>query len=395
MSNLPNLSVIVKFFYPVAAGIETNIMETYSVLAKKNWPVTIFTSTNTLTEINTLAPSEELRGLHVKRQPWHWWGFDPGITWQSRGLVCLHNFNVFPHVWIMLWTLWLKLTGKKQFQLVLTPHGGFTPEWSIFPWYQLIPKWLYHRTLGVLLINTSVDGVRAVSEWEKRTMQSYGLARHKISVISNGIENQAFTNVDEEVSASFKKKIAGFGRYLIQIGRIHQIKNLETTIAALASLPTDVKFVIAGPVGEPEYKARLEQQIIDLGLQDRVIFFGVVRGAEKYYLIKNAQLMVHMAIWESYCNVVHEGMSQGLVCVVADNTALPLLIKNDINGYCLPSRDVGALADKLNFVLTNKKSRLIRKIEQTNRQAVKEHSWQSVAERLHTFYSTLAHVKTN
>ncbi len=50
-------------------------------------------------------------------------------------------------------------------------------------------------------------------------------------------------------------------------------------------------------------------------------------------------MMVHMAIWESFCNVVHEGMSQGLVCIVADNTALPYLIKNGVHGWCVPTRD--------------------------------------------------------
>jgi len=173
----------------------------------------------------------------------------------------------------------------------------------------------------------------------------------------------------------------------LQIGRIHTIKNFETTIKALAKLPKDIKFVIAGPVGEPDYKAGLEALIKELGLQDRVIFFGTVFGAEKYYLIKNAQMMVHMAIWESYCNVVHEGMSQGLVCVVADNTALPLLIKDGVNGYCLPAKDVNRLADKIQFVLDNESSPEIKAIKKTNKESVKAHSWSNVAKKMEAWYS--------
>ena len=38
------LHVITRYFYPVAAGIETNILETYSILASRGWDITIHTS---------------------------------------------------------------------------------------------------------------------------------------------------------------------------------------------------------------------------------------------------------------------------------------------------------------------------------------------------------------
>ena len=41
---MKKIHVITKYFYPVAAGIETNILETYSVLVKKGWDVTVHTS---------------------------------------------------------------------------------------------------------------------------------------------------------------------------------------------------------------------------------------------------------------------------------------------------------------------------------------------------------------
>lgn len=384
----PKINIIVKFFFPVAAGIETNIMETYSVLADKGWDIELQTTKDTLTERNVLIPEETIRGVHIHRWPWiKWLGFFPKMEVPPNSIVALHNFNITPHAFFMTKAIFQKLIGRKNYILVLTPHGGFTPEWSTFPFLQRFAKQLYHNTLGVWLINQSIDGVRAVSEWEKNEMIACGMKPEIVTVISNGIENMAFENVDSQVKAEFKKKISGYGKYLLQIGRIHTIKNFETTIKALAELPPEVKFVIAGPVGEPDYKAGLEQLTRKLGLQDRVIFFGTVFGAEKYYLIKNAEMMVHMAIWESYCNVVHEGMSQGLVCVVADNTALPLLIKDGVNGYCLPAKDVQKLAQKLLFVLNNKNSPEIKEIQKTNRESVKAHSWSNVAKKMEEWYS--------
>lgn len=393
---MPNhtLHVIVKFFLPVAAGIETNISQTYSVLQRTAFNVVIHTSLNTLTESNVLKPHETIMGLKVNRYPWKWWGFWPNLTTigskkKQKNLIALHNSNVFPHTQFMLKSMLDKLMGRKNYVLVVTPHGGFTPQWSIFPAPIRVIKWLYHRTVGAWLMNWSIDGIRAVSRWEKLEMMKYGITPGLITVIDNGIEDIAFTYTEKDVSAKFKKTIKSFGRYLIQIGRIHEIKNYETVIKALPYIDDDVRFVIAGPIGDHSYKKSLEDLISSLGLEKRVIFLGVVKGADKFYLMKKAQMMVHMAIWESYCNVVHEGMSQGLVCLVANNTALPLLIQDGVNGFCLPTLDHKTLSEKIAWVLKHKGTDLVTKIEKRNRQIVKSHSWRHVAERMGAWYSHL------
>ena len=40
-SSQKHIDVITKYFVPVVAGIETNILETYSVLVQKGWKVLI------------------------------------------------------------------------------------------------------------------------------------------------------------------------------------------------------------------------------------------------------------------------------------------------------------------------------------------------------------------
>lgn len=96
--------------------------------------------------------------------------------------------------------------------------------------------------------------------------------------------------------------------------------------------------------------------------------------------------MVHMARYESFCNVVHEGMSQGLPCIVANNTALPMLIKTDINGYRVETYDSKTLAERINYILTNKQSRLIQQMGETNRRYALLHSWKKVALKLDQLY---------
>jgi glycosyltransferase involved in cell wall biosynthesis len=384
------LEVIVKYFYPVAAGIETNTLETYAKLVKMGWEVTVHTSKNTLTEQNILKDEDELRGIKIKRYSLisENKGFWPKFDWDKTNLVCLHNFNVF-FIRFFIYKLYRKLKGKKSPGLVLTPHGGFNPDWSVFPKIVSIIKPIYHYTLGTLLINLSVDGVRAVSEWEKREMIKKGLNKNKVEVISNGMEDEAYVDVDKFAGAEVKQKVKNLGRYLIQIGRIYAIKNNETTIKALPFIPDDIKFVLVGPIGSEEYKKSLDKLTKSLHLENRVIFWGVIRGVDKYYLIKHAKIMVHMAIWESFCNVVHEAMSQGLPVIAANNTALPLLIRDDINGYLVETKNYKKVAEKINFILDEKNSGKIIEISKACKEFTKDNTWTRTAEKMQNFYNLI------
>lgn len=389
-----HIDVITKYFYPVTAGIETNIMETYSILVKKGWDVTIHTCSSDYLTKNSLKPRETIRGLRVVRYPFRsqFFGYWPRINWDTTSIVSLHNFNVY--FWpILCYSLWRRLLGRKHYVLFLTPHGGFNPEWTLYSIKEKLIKIPYHYLLGNRLINLVVDKVRAVSEWERLALISKGVRPDKIITIINGAEKEAYVDIDALSSTTIKQFVKDTGKYLIQIGRIYPIKNYETTISALPHVNKSLKFVIVGPEEQGSSFSWYKQSLIDLAqklhVEDRVIFYGTVHGVDKYYLIKHARMMVHMALWESFCNVVYEGMGQGLVCLVANNTALPLLIKNGCNGFCLPTNNSVALAKQINYVDDNYDSPSIQTIRAVNRDYGLGHSWATVASEIHHVYTSL------
>ena len=384
------LHVITRYFYPVAAGIETNILETYSILASRGWDITIHTSKDIYRQKNVLPDQEMLRGLKIKRYRLGKFGFRPVLDWDQTDFVCLHNFDIFPHFQILAYSLLRKISGRKNYRLLVTPHGGFNPLWKMFPMHKAAIKYLYHRLPGVFLINIVVDGVRAVSDWERGVLIDWGISPKKVVTISNGLENEAYLDVDRLAGRDIRSRVSRWGKYLIQIGRIYPIKNYETVIRALPFIPREYKFIIVGQVeGSGKYLSLLKNLALKLGVSDRLIFAGVVRGVDKYYLIKHASLMVHMALWESYCNVVHEGLSQGLVCIVSGVYALPYLIKDGINGYCLPQYDYSALADKINYVLSHSRSREISAMRRRNRLVGRNESWSATAGKMAEYYLSI------
>jgi peptidoglycan/xylan/chitin deacetylase (PgdA/CDA1 family) len=153
-------------------------------------------------------------------------------------------------------------------------------------------------------------------------------------------------------------------------------------------MPNDLKFVIVGQLQDPAYERKLKALIIQLRLEHRVIFTGVIRGVDKYYLYRNAVAMVHMALWESGCNVVREGMSQGLPCIVSNVYGLPGLVKDGLNGFCLPVRDSKRVAEKVLWILDPQNTEYVQKMREVNISFGMGQSWKDVAQKMDTLYKS-------
>lgn len=378
-STSKHIDVVVKYFWPVVAGTEVNILETYSVLAESGWDVTIHTSRDILQEKNVLSLSEHHRGLWIRRYRFGLFGFWPCINWKSTGVVALHNFNIIPFFFIMLYVGFLKLLGKKQFTLVVVPHGGFVLYTKHFSFIKKLAISIFYYGLGTKLINATVDGIRSVSMWEKNEMISKGIKNELLKVITNGTELDAYADIESLASDETKNNVEKYGRYIVQMGRIDSVKNYETVIYSLKFIPNDVKYVVLGPIHDEFYANKLKKIVDEQGLSDRVVFTGVIQGPDKYYVLKHAKLMVHMSLWESYCNAVHEGLSQGLVCVVSNVTGLPELVKNGDSGYCIDPYDVKELSRRINALLIHNNSDELNIVSDRISKGVRSRSWRDVA----------------
>lgn len=389
MNTAKHIDVITTYFYPVTAGIETNILETYSELVRLGWSVNVHTSASTLDAKNNLASSDSVRGINIIRYRIGVFGYIPVLNFSSSSLICLHNFNVVPHIYIYLFSWLRRIVGLPTPKIFLTPHGGFTPEWQTFPWIARTIKRLYHRYVGLWLINTQTSLVRAISPWEKRALIRQGVNPRRVVLIKNGLDKAASLDHERLANPETKKKVADLGRYFVAVGRIAPIKNYETMIRAVALLPKGTKLAIVGPVQDAAYLERLEGLARSLHISERIKFLGTLHGSDKYYVVRHAICQIHLARWESFCNVVYEAKSLGQICVVADNTALTSLIKNRHDGFVTGTYDVHQLANILGAIQDNAQASHVRNMRAT----LKRESfptWEMSAKKMHFYYRTLA-----
>lgn len=388
MKNYGHIDVITKYFYPVTAGIETNILETYSELVRLGWSVTVHTTRDTLNEKNTLNKTDQIRGITIVRYPSGVLNYIPSIAYSKSQLICIHNFNIFPHLIIYITAFFRRLFGLKTPSIFLTPHGGFTPEWPTFPLITRALKHLYHTYIGRWLINTQTSLVRAISLWEKQALIHAGVQPEKIVLIINGLDKAAMQNHEKHAHSSIKKTVRSLGKYFVAVGRIAPIKNYETMIRAMAKLQNNTKLAIIGPIQDNAYFEELKHITLTLGLSDRIKFLGTLRGSDKYYVILHALCQIHLARWESFCNVIYEAKSLSQICVVANNTALTSLITNDVNGFVTETFNENQLTKILDSIEDKNNTSKLKKMRDTLKRETYP-IWDISAQKMHTYYRKL------
>ncbi len=382
------IHVFTRFFYPVVGGMEINILNTYCNFVKKGWDVTIHTTKDSLSEKNIFPQKDIVSGMTIKRCRRTFYALNTlnREIYKNGNLLVLHDLDISGQILIYLRTLVFKLLGCKKYSFIFSSHGLFNYDSNVYPGIKIKTRAFIQNSIGVFLINKCVDGIRAVSNFEKEGLVKAGVKESLINIITNGLEEETFKDIEEMASEKIKSCVKKTGDYIVQVGKIDRVKNYEVVIKALGKLPSNISYLIAGGESDADYKRELINLINDLGLENRVIFLGVIQGIDKYYLMKHSLAMVHLARSEGFGNAVHEGMSQGLVCITSNRGNLPDLVKNEVNGYCLDPDDYEGLAKKINFVLENKNSSKILEMEKRNEDFAVSHSWQNVAEKVERFY---------
>lgn len=120
-------------------------------------------------------------------------------------------------------------------------------------------------------------------------------------------------------------------RYLLYVGRINHIKNIDIIIRGLAKSEAFVKgsytFKIAGETGG-EYYESLVKLVNELGLADKVEFLGLVTGEEKDMIYAGAKCLLLMSKSENFGNVIVEALSQGTPVIASKGTPWKQLDEN-------------------------------------------------------------------
>ncbi|MCF6245625.1 MAG: glycosyltransferase family 4 protein, partial [Sulfurovum sp.] len=145
-------------------------------------------------------------------------------------------------------------------------------------------------------IMTKGDSVICVSDAiKKHIQQHYHTQEKKITIIPRGIDLEKFNPeyIDKVFIRHFKEKYALQDKFIVtSVGRITQLKDLETFIRAIAVLKekrTDIMGLIVGGVREDKqsYFKSLHILVKEFRLEKNIIFTGSQEKVAEIYALSN------------------------------------------------------------------------------------------------------------
>jgi glycosyltransferase involved in cell wall biosynthesis len=111
--------------------------------------------------------------------------------------------------------------------------------------------------------------------------------------------------------------------YLLYLGRQDPYKNLHRLIEAFAKIShSDIQLWLAGSP-DKRYTPKLQRQIEELGLRDRVKFLDYVLYQQLPILLNQALALVFPSLWEGFGLPVLEAMACGTPVIASNLSSLP------------------------------------------------------------------------
>lgn len=142
---------------------------------------------------------------------------------------------------------------------------------------------------------------------------------------------------------------------IVTIGRLTKQKNQKLLIAAFAKISRVYKDYQLEIFGDGELRNELIAYSKELGIQDSVIFNGVVQNIHER--ISDAEIFVLSSDYEGLSNALLEAMMMGLACISTRCAGADEYIIDGENGLLIPIGDEEALIMALKKLLDNVKVR--------------------------------------
>jgi glycosyltransferase involved in cell wall biosynthesis len=139
--------------------------------------------------------------------------------------------------------------------------------------------------------------------------------------------------------------------------RLSETKDHTTLVAAFYKLlknnqfTKQVKLFIAG---DGICRFALEQQVKNLGIEDSVIFTGMLEEAALPSFINSLDIYVHATLGETMSTAIMQVMACNLPIIASDVLGVNNMIKHEQNGLLVPAKDPEKLYQSLLQLIQDK-----------------------------------------
>lgn len=215
------------------------------------------------------------------------------------------------------------VAGRLSIPYCVYPHGMLDP-WSVrHHKFKFFKKWLYWQLFERHVAARAAALFFTCEEEARLAAVTFPASRFTRSTVGYGIRRPE-SHADEDCGASMAAFPQLRGReFLLFLGRIDPKKGVDLLIDSFIQVCTSVQnidLVIVGP-SSPDYRVALEERTARSKMSSRVHWLGMVRGTQKWGLLRSASAFVLPSHQENFGIAVVEALAVGT----------PVLISKKVN----------------------------------------------------------------
>jgi glycosyltransferase involved in cell wall biosynthesis len=242
-------------------------------------------------------------------------------------VVHAHQYSPF------FYTAFARPLVPQRLRVIFTEHGRHFPD--VVSWRR---RWVNRH-----LLSRAADVVNAVCDFSVERLRDLdGFDRHIVTNVPNGIDPERYTLTREQSELRTELGLRPERRYVLNVARLHPVKDQTTLIRAFAVLAGRVPEVDLLIAGDGVLREPLTALVQQLGLTERVRFLGVRRDVPN--LLHAADVFTLTSVSEAASITLLEAMAAGKPVVVTAVGGNPELVRADVDGLLVPSGNVAELA---------------------------------------------------
>ncbi len=362
----PTVAQVVGFYPPHVGGMEVVAKEVSLELARRGYPVRVFTSDiGAKNEERVVMKSNyilhRLRSIELFHTP-------VMFTLPLRLLFLPKNTIVHVHLaQAGIPEIALLIAKIRRFKYIAHFHLDVEPSGKLGRLFLLYKKYI----LGMTLRNA--DAIIVFSEEQKSLIiNKYFVKENNIKIIPNGVNVKFFEN---------KNRIYGRPKKLLAVSRLTVQKRVDRIVEAVSMIKKDVELAIVGD-GEDRDKLKF---LADNVARGRVRFVGEKKPEElcKYY--NDADIFVIPSDKEGMSIAVLEAMSAGLPIVGSNVLGVRELVFD--TGILVNNPSPKTFAKEISKLLNDKEK--IKVLSENSINKANKYSWENSVDKLSTLYKNI------
>ncbi|TWO33053.1 N-acetyl-alpha-D-glucosaminyl L-malate synthase BshA [Seonamhaeicola sediminis] len=328
--------------YPTFGGSGVVATELGLELSKRGHEIHFITYRQPV-RLELISNNVHYHEVNVPEYPlFHYQPYELALSSKLVDMVKLHKIEILhvhyaiPHAYAAYMAKKMLLEEHIHVPIVTTLHGTDITLVGSHPFY---------KSAVTFSINKS-DAVTAVSKSLKEdTLRLFDI-KNKINVVPNFIDldkyNHQFKDCQRGMMANEDEKI------ITHISNLRPVKRVQDVISVFYNIQKEIPAKLMF-IGEGPEKENVEQRCMELGIIDKVIFFG--RSNEIDKILCFSDLFLLPSLTESFGLAALEAMASGVPVISSNTGGIPEVNIHGFSGFLSNVGDVDDMTKNVLHIL--------------------------------------------